>query len=230
MSLRAKKGFPKLSLPSLTDDQSGDAQESAGMDTPSDLPGLTPSSSESSLDGGRRRPRPSGIRLPIPSRTQPVAPPENQLPPQGMYTLCEADLDTLEELGMGSGGTVFRVLHKSTQTVMAKKIIHQMDMNLSKEIVRELQILNKCQSPHIIAFYGAYQNQGEICICMEYVRSWLCDCLILTIADGRWIARKDHQGGGQVTRKDYRKDCRGRVARAGLPLRKTPHRPSRCVF
>ena len=70
---------------------------------------------------------------------------------------------------MGSGGTVFRVLHKKTNTVMAKKIIHQLDVMLSKEILRELGILHKCDHPNIIGFYGAYQSQGEVCICMEYV-------------------------------------------------------------
>lgn len=59
--------------------------------------------------------------------------------------------------------------HKATGIVMAKKIIHQMGIELSKEITRELQILNQCQSPYIISFYGYYENCGEICICMEYM-------------------------------------------------------------
>jgi len=81
----------------------------------------------------------------------------------------EEDLETIEELGAGSGGTVYKVRHKQSGTVMAKKIIHQIDAKTSKEIMRELQILNKCESPDIITFFGAYQCHGELCICMEFM-------------------------------------------------------------
>lgn len=94
------------------------------------------------------------------------------LAPSLKFETKEQDLDTLEELGMGSGGTVFKVLHRAENTIMAKKIIHQIDERTSKAILRELQILNKCAHENIIAFYGAYMNQGELCICMEYVGSW----------------------------------------------------------
>jgi serine/threonine protein kinase len=70
---------------------------------------------------------------------------------------------------MGNGGTVFKVLHKGTNTVMAKKVIHQLTVKEGREIIRELQVLKKCNSPYIVSFYGAYQNDGEICICMEYM-------------------------------------------------------------
>jgi hypothetical protein len=32
------------------------------------------------------------------------------------------DIETLEELGAGNGGTVCKVLHKPTKTIMAKKV------------------------------------------------------------------------------------------------------------
>ena len=83
--------------------------------------------------------------------------------------LQEEQMETLEELGMGAGGTVFRVRHRASGLVMAKKMIHLLDAKISREILKELQILNKCNSVDIVSLYGAYQFQGQICICMEYM-------------------------------------------------------------
>jgi hypothetical protein len=170
-SLRAKKGFPKLSLPPLNGNDAGANQQQSsagGASLTSALSNMSLASSNDSMDSQRRRQR---LQINLPGAEKPEAPAASQLPTSTQFNLQEEDLDTLEELGMGSGGTVFRVMHRSTGTVMAKKIIHQMDVQLSAEIVRELQILNKCQSPHIISFFGAYQNHGEVCICMEFVRA-----------------------------------------------------------
>jgi len=35
--------------------------------------------------------------------------------------------------------------------------------------MRELEILHECNSPYIVGFYGAFYNDGEINICMEYM-------------------------------------------------------------
>lgn len=40
-----------------------------------------------------------------------------------------------------------------------------------KAIMRELEILHDCNSPYIVGFYGAFYNDGEINICMEYMVS-----------------------------------------------------------
>jgi hypothetical protein len=115
-------------------------------------------------------PPPASQRPPIPPRhASPPVPPANGSSAKQSLDLNEEDLETLEELGMGAGGTVYRVRHRPSGTIMAKKIIHQLDVKASKEILRELQVLNRCQSQSIISFFGAYDHQGELCICMEYV-------------------------------------------------------------
>jgi len=35
--------------------------------------------------------------------------------------------------------------------------------------MRELKVLHECNSPYIVGFYGAFQNDGEISLCMEYM-------------------------------------------------------------
>ncbi|KAJ1980694.1 MAP kinase kinase (MEK) [Dimargaris xerosporica] len=80
------------------------------------------------------------------------------------------DLRNIQELGCGNGGVVNKVLHVPTNTVMARKIIHvDANPNVRKQIVRELQILHDCNSPHIVSFYGAFMTGGDICMCMEYM-------------------------------------------------------------
>lgn len=38
-----------------------------------------------------------------------------------------------------------------------------------KQILRELQIMHDCNSPHIISFYGAFVSDPHVCICMEFM-------------------------------------------------------------
>ena len=80
--------------------------------------------------------------------------------------LKSEDIEELQELGSGSGGTVHRVLHRPTNTVMARKTIH-VEAKLSTQILRELQFLHKCHSDYIVSFYGAFVHGGAVCMCME---------------------------------------------------------------
>lgn len=42
--------------------------------------------------------------------------------------------------------------------------------NVRKQIVRELQVGHECNSPYVITFYGAFQNEArDIVLCMEYM-------------------------------------------------------------
>lgn len=84
--------------------------------------------------------------------------------------LKNEDLKTLSELGAGNGGTVTKVLHEKSGTVMAKKVVFiDAKPSVRKQILRELQILHECNSPYIVSFYGAYLNEPHICMCMEFM-------------------------------------------------------------
>ncbi|CAO3579455.1 unnamed protein product [Absidia cylindrospora] len=80
------------------------------------------------------------------------------------------DFTTLDELGRGNGGAVYKVLHERTSTIMARKVIHvEANINIRKQIMRELQFMHDCNSKHIVSFYGAFMNEGDISICMEFM-------------------------------------------------------------
>ncbi|PGH10943.1 STE/STE7/MEK1 protein kinase [Helicocarpus griseus UAMH5409] len=85
--------------------------------------------------------------------------------------LRSEDLIVLKELGAGNGGTVSKVMHASTKVIMARKVI-RVDAKeiVRKQIVRELQVGHDCNSPYIVTFYGAFQNEArDIVLCMEYM-------------------------------------------------------------
>ncbi|CAF5144071.1 unnamed protein product, partial [Rotaria magnacalcarata] len=40
---------------------------------------------------------------------------------------------------------------------------------VKNQIVRELKVLDRCNSPYIVGFYGTFAAEGQINICMEYM-------------------------------------------------------------
>ncbi|KAJ8304838.1 hypothetical protein KUTeg_018421 [Tegillarca granosa] len=129
---------------------------------------------------------------PEPSHPVPETQPGQQDPPPGggsgdsgvsqeVTTLpggniSESDLQILQYLGKGNSGQVHRVLHKPSGTIMAVKasIVYNViqldvDVEAQKQIISELQILCKCNSPAIIGFYGAFFVENRISICTEFM-------------------------------------------------------------
>ncbi|KAF8628660.1 hypothetical protein AX15_003791 [Amanita polypyramis BW_CC] len=86
------------------------------------------------------------------------------------FELRGEDLKDLQELGQGNGGSVKKVEHVPTGTIMAKKIVLiDAKPSVRKQIIRELQIMHDCKSKHIISFWGVFLADPNICICMEYM-------------------------------------------------------------
>jgi len=84
--------------------------------------------------------------------------------------LRNEDLKELAELGQGNGGSVKKVEHVPTGTLMAKKIVLiDAKPSFRKQILRELQILHNCHSGYIVSFHGAFVSDPNICICMEFM-------------------------------------------------------------
>jgi mitogen-activated protein kinase kinase 1 len=89
------------------------------------------------------------------------------------------DLERICVLGSGNGGVVMKVRHKRTNFVMARKMIHlEVKPAIVLQILRELKILDSCSSPYIVGFYGAFQSENEINICMEYMNGGSLDLIM----------------------------------------------------
>nr|CAH8824200.1 unnamed protein product [Trichobilharzia regenti] len=80
------------------------------------------------------------------------------------------DLLLISELGRGNGGVVTKLQHKPSGTLLIRKTF-ELDVKTTTraQIVRDLQVLWECISPHIIEFHGAIHSDCLISIYMEYM-------------------------------------------------------------
>ncbi|XP_076852372.1 LOW QUALITY PROTEIN: dual specificity mitogen-activated protein kinase kinase 5 [Brachyhypopomus gauderio] len=82
----------------------------------------------------------------------------------------EKDIQYQEQLGHGNGGTVYKAYHLLGKRVLAVKVIPlDITVELQKQIMSELEILYKCDSPYIITFYSAFFVENRISICTEFM-------------------------------------------------------------
>ncbi|CAH0562647.1 unnamed protein product [Brassicogethes aeneus] len=78
----------------------------------------------------------------------------------------EEVFDTICKLGEGSYGSVFKALHKESGQVLAIKQV-PVDTDL-QEIIKEISIMQQCDSPYVVKYYGSYFKNTDLWIVMEY--------------------------------------------------------------
>ncbi|KAE8539828.1 hypothetical protein D1P53_003765 [Cryptococcus gattii VGV] len=82
----------------------------------------------------------------------------------------DEDLEVLHDLGAGNGGTVTKVWNKKRKCIMARKLILvDAKPSIRKQILRELQIMNDCDSPYIVGYYGCFPVDVHVGIVMEFM-------------------------------------------------------------
>uniref|UniRef100_A0A3Q4GQQ7 non-specific serine/threonine protein kinase n=1 Tax=Neolamprologus brichardi TaxID=32507 RepID=A0A3Q4GQQ7_NEOBR len=78
----------------------------------------------------------------------------------------EEVFDVLEKLGEGSYGCVFKAHYKETGEIVAiKQVPVESDL---QEIIKEISIMQQCNSPHVVRYYGSYFKNTDLWIVMEY--------------------------------------------------------------
>ncbi|KAF5730285.1 mitogen-activated protein kinase kinase 9-like [Tripterygium wilfordii] len=90
------------------------------------------------------------------------------------------DLEKLNVLGHGNGGTVYKVQHKRTSEIYALKLVHgDSEPTVRRQVFREMEILRRTDSPHIVRCDGIYEMpSGDIAILMEYMDLGTLDTLL----------------------------------------------------
>jgi len=73
-----------------------------------------------------------------------------------------------ETIGIGASGKVYRASHNKTKFDIAIKIIHLSDHQLIEDLDKEINILKKCSSPYVVAYFGTFINHEEVWILMDY--------------------------------------------------------------
>ncbi|KAM7421867.1 hypothetical protein PAMA_010093 [Pampus argenteus] len=78
----------------------------------------------------------------------------------------EEVFDVLEKLGEGSYGCVFKAHYKETGEIVAiKQVPVESDL---QEIIKEISIMQQCNSPYVVRYYGSYFKNSDLWIVMEY--------------------------------------------------------------
>ncbi|XP_018022761.1 dual specificity mitogen-activated protein kinase kinase 4 isoform X2 [Hyalella azteca] len=92
-----------------------------------------------------------------------------KISPELQVEFTADDLRDLGEIGRGSFGTVNKMVHRKTNTIMAvKRIRSTVDEKEQKQLLMDLDVVmrsNDC--PCIVQFYGAIFKEGDCWICME---------------------------------------------------------------
>jgi len=84
--------------------------------------------------------------------------------PEHRYTL-------LELIGRGSFGRVYKAMDKETGGIVAIKLIpicEEGNEDELKKIIREINLLQQCDSSYVTAYYGSYFKDKRLWIVMEY--------------------------------------------------------------
>ncbi|XP_060960267.1 mitogen-activated protein kinase kinase 9-like [Cannabis sativa] len=116
--------------------------------------------------------RPPRISLPLPPTSSTAAATQFNWS-SSSAPISAADLDKIQVLGSGNGGTVYKVRHKETSEIYALKIINdKSNSNFRSQLDTEMEILRRTDSPHVVKCHSIFQNpSGEFGIVMEYMDS-----------------------------------------------------------
>lgn len=86
-----------------------------------------------------------------------------------IYDFTADDLQDLGEIGRGGFGTVNKMIHRKSNTVLAvKRIRSTVDEKEQKQLLMDLDVVMKSNECNfIVQFYGALFKEGDCWICME---------------------------------------------------------------
>ena len=74
--------------------------------------------------------------------------------------------DILYQIGKGSYGSVYKSIHKESRKVVAIKQV-PIDADL-QDMIKEISIMQQCDSPYVVKYYGSYFKGTDLWIVMEF--------------------------------------------------------------
>ncbi|CAL5428470.1 unnamed protein product [Camellia sinensis] len=83
-----------------------------------------------------------------------------------------SELERINRIGSGSGGTVYKVLHRPSRRLFALKVIHGTygdKDTIRRQICREIEILRDVDNPSVVRCHDMFDHAGEIQLLLEYM-------------------------------------------------------------
>ncbi|CAN8258575.1 unnamed protein product [Cochlearia groenlandica] len=131
----------------------------------------------------RLRKRPD-LSLPLPHRDVALAVPLPLPPPSSASGSAPAsssavstnisaakslsELERVNRIGSGAGGTVYKVIHRPTSTPFALKVIYgNHEENVRRQICREIEILRSVDHTNVVKCHDMFDHNGEIQVLLE---------------------------------------------------------------
>lgn len=88
----------------------------------------------------------------------------------GLVEAAGARFSSLELIGRGSFGDVYKGFDKELNKEVAIKVIDLEEAEDEiEDIQKEISVLSQCRSPYITEYYGSYLHQTKLWIIMEYM-------------------------------------------------------------
>ncbi|CAH8261286.1 unnamed protein product [Arabidopsis lyrata] len=132
----------------------------------------------------RSRKRPD-LSLPLPHRDVALAVPL-PLPPPSSSSSAPAsssaistnisaakslsELERVNRIGSGAGGTVYKVIHTPTSRPFALKVIYgNHEDTVRRQICREIEILRSVDHPNVVKCHEMFDHNGEIQVLLEFM-------------------------------------------------------------
>ncbi|KAI9084561.1 hypothetical protein K1719_033549 [Acacia pycnantha] len=127
--------------------------------------------------------RKKNLSLPLPQRDTSFAmplplPPSNSIPStshqsassQSPQQVPFVELERLNRIGSGSGGTVYKVRHRPTGRFYALKVIYGThEESVRRQIHREIRILRDVNDQNVVKCHDMYDHSGEIQVLLEFM-------------------------------------------------------------
>ncbi|CAF1705252.1 unnamed protein product [Brassica oleracea] len=113
------------------------------------------------------------LKLQLPNRNVALAVPLPLPPPSSSSSSAAKSLSELENvsrIGSGTGGTVYKVIHRPTLRIFALKVIygHHED-NVRYQICREIEILRSVDHPNVVKCHDMFELAGEVHVLLEFM-------------------------------------------------------------
>ncbi|CAN4085082.1 unnamed protein product [Withania somnifera] len=129
----------------------------------------------SSVGQRNRSRRRTDLTLPLPQRDPTLAVPL-PLPPTSSSSsplptpLHFSELERLNRIGSGTGGTVYKVLRRPTSRLYALKVIYgNHEDSVRLQMCREIEILRDVDHPNVVKCHDMFDHNGEIQVLLEFM-------------------------------------------------------------
>ncbi|CAN1143719.1 Mitogen-activated protein kinase kinase 5 [Linum perenne] len=111
------------------------------------------------------------VPLPLPPNTVPSTSNNPNQPQQATHQVISfSELDRMNRIGSGSGGTVYKVVHRLTGRVFALKVIYgNHEDSVRNQICREIKILRDVNHLNVVKCHDMYDANGEIQVLLEFL-------------------------------------------------------------